>query len=102
MEETEKRPSDDWAELVRHHGDKVSISTQECVTWKLEHPNCFGCPSELGCAKTVKLMLAMMLPLVYEPKDFEDFQKVQQRVMELQEKILYAKDKEELDRVPTV
>ena len=88
--------------LVRASGDKVSIDTEECVLWKLEHSNCFGCSSELGCDKVVKLMLLMMLPMTYKPNSFEDFQKMQQRIDELHEQILHSQTKEELDKIPTI
>lgn len=93
--------SEGMAKLVRERGDKVSIHTEECVIWGLEHPNCVGCSSELGCGKVVKMLLVMMLPMIYESKNFEDFQKMQQRIEKLQEKILHARSIKELKGVPT-
>ena len=92
---------DSMQELVSARGDKVSIHTQECILWKLEHSNCFGCPSELGCGKVVHLMLLMMLPMMYKPSNFEDFQKMQQRITELQDRVLQAQTADELKEIPT-
>ena len=38
----------------------------------------------------------------YQPTSFEDHQKMHQRITELQEKILKAKTKEELEAIPDV
>jgi len=61
--------SDLIADLVRREGNEVLIQTQDCVTWGLTHPNCVGCKSELGCAKTTKIMILMALPNIYTPQE---------------------------------
>ena len=102
-QEEQKEPSvvDGWVDFVRLQGDKVSIHTEECVLWGLSHPNCFGCPSELGCGKALKLAMVSMLPMMYQPKSFEDFQRMETRIQELQERVTNCKTPEELKEVPS-
>ncbi len=91
--------SENIQKLVEQHGDRVAIDTKECVLWKMEHSDCVGCPSELGCSKTVKMMLTMMMPMMYEPKSFDDFERMHRRIAELNHRILNAKTREEVDAV---
>lgn len=46
-------------------------------------------------------MLVIMLPTIYEAKSFEDFSKMEQRINELEDRILHSQSKEELDDIPT-
>lgn len=96
----EKQPSELYQELVENNGDEVRIHTQECVLWKVEHENCFGCPYELGCGKTVRLMLAGMQPTIYQPTTYNDFAEMQNRIAKLQDKTLKAKSVGELRAIP--
>ena len=93
--------SEDIQKLVEQNGDKVGLDTQECVIWKLKHPNCFGCPSELGCGKVVHIMLLMMIPMTYKPNSFDDFSKMHQRISELQVQVLKTDNLETLKKIPT-
>lgn len=88
--------------MVRGIGDKVNMDTLECVQWRLKHPNCHGCLSELGCSKAARLAMVQALSLAYQPRSFEDFQKMYHRLFELQQKIIAAKTLEELEKVPEI
>jgi hypothetical protein len=101
LENPEQKTSD-LVGLVRKGGDKVSIHTEECVLWGLEHSNCEGCSSELGCAKVTRYMLVGMLPVIYQAKGFEEFLKMQEHISEVQEKILNAKTPEDLKKIPSM
>ena len=81
-------------------GDSVGMDEPVCVLWKADHKNCAGCPSELGCGKMVRLHQVLLIPMMYQPKDFADFQKMQTRIDELTDKILKAKSVEELEVIP--
>lgn len=87
-------------EKVRANGDEVAIHTEKCVLWGLEHPDCVGCSSILGCCKAVNLILRMMIPLMYQPKSFDDFVRMEKRIQELNDRILNAKTLDELKAVP--
>ncbi len=92
---------DRWVDIVKKQGDRYEMDTSTCVLWKMEHQNCFGCPSEIGCSKTVRLALVNSMPLVYTPSSFADFQSMHTRVQELTDKLLAAKSLDELKAVPT-
>jgi hypothetical protein len=87
-------------DLVTKNGDEVGIHSSYCVEWKLNHESCKGCKYQLGCGKAVHLMGVMLLPMMYEPKNFEDYSKMQNRIQELIEMTLNAKTVEELKGVP--
>ena len=91
----------DYVQMIEKLGDKVAIDTKDCILWGSEHPNCFGCPSELGCAKLVSIKLVAIMPLMYQPASFEDFQKMSHRIEELTQRILNAKTPKELKEIPT-
>lgn len=69
-------------ELLESHGYKIGNGSVDCTQWKLDHSNCVGCPYELGCSKQVRLMLLLLMPMAYEPKSFNDFLAMQQRITE--------------------
>lgn len=92
--------SKELEKLVRSGGDEVAIKEPPCVLWKAEHENCKGCQYELGCGKVVHLMLVSMIPMMYEPRDYEDFAKMENRVQELMDMTLKAKTPDELQAVP--
>ena len=50
----------DIQELVELQGDSVRNGKRECKDWHLTHKNCFGCPYELGCSKTVSIGLTIL------------------------------------------
>jgi len=94
-----------YFDLVRSHGDKADIYTAECEIWKLEHhnyPTCDGCPSQLGCTKAVQIALVDMIPLIYHPKDYDDFVKMRNRMDKLVYDILNAKTLEEVKTIPVI
>ena len=91
--------SEQFQELVRGHGDEVDIHTGVCVTWKLEHENCAGCPSQLGCAKAVAMLGVAMAPMMYEPKDYDDYEKMHQSIQEKLDRLLTAKSIQEVHAV---
>ena len=86
-------------EMVEQHGDSVASRTKVCVLWKMEHPNCFGCSSELGCCKVLKLVHVMTIYSMYEPKSFDDFEKMHQRITKLNKLILNTRTIEELNAI---
>jgi hypothetical protein len=92
---------DGYAELVRKD-HPVHMDTDFCKAWKAQHGNCFGCESEVGCAKAVAYMGIAMLPIIYTPKTFEDFQKVHRRIEELHDLIDEANTPDEVRAVPWV
>jgi len=94
--------SDDFEELVRSLGDEVWVHSARCQIWKANHQNCCGCPSELGCGKVARMALMTLHSICYKPSSFEDYQKMHQRIIELQDKILKAKTSEELRAIPDI
>ncbi len=93
--------SEEIQKLVESNGDKVGIHGADCVVWKLNHNNCFGCEYELGCGKLVHLMLVLMLPMVYKPNSYDDFVRMGTRIEELNKLTLDAKTVGELKAVPS-
>jgi len=96
MSETMER----FKSIVIDNGDEVAIKEPPCILWKADHKNCKGCQYELGCGKYVALLLVVMMPQVYTPTCFEDFQKMETRIEELQDRILKAKTPDELKTIP--
>lgn len=86
--------SEGYAGLVRTKGDDVLIHTAHCVEWKLTHDTCKGCKSELGCAKAVAMLGVSMTPLMYKPKDYSDFERMQVGIQGKLDSILKAKTPE--------
>ena len=100
-EETQESPlAQAYTRLVEQRGDKVLLYTKDCVLWGLTHPNCEGCPSELGCGKVVRLLLVSLTPLHYQPKDFEDFVRMRSHTERLQDEVLNCASVEALQEVP--
>jgi len=81
--------------------DEVALHTAECVTWTVEHGNCKGCRTQLGCSKVVHLMGIQMIPLTYHPKDYDDFARMNTRIQELITMCMEAKTPEEVKAIPT-
>jgi len=52
--------TDEIRELVERTGYTVRQGTPECKEWNSSHENCFGCPYEVGCAKTVCIWLTIL------------------------------------------
>ncbi len=100
MKDLGETMSEDMQKLVRANGDEVAINEPPCVLWKSDHDNCEGCQYELGCGKTVRMLLLMMMPMTYTPKNFADHQAMNNRIQELSDMILKAKTFEELLTVP--
>jgi len=90
---------EEFAELVRGNGDNVEINTSICVLHKAEHENCDGCASELGCAKYVSILGISMTPMLYQPKDFYDYQQMQESIQDKIDVILNAKTADEVKAV---
>ena len=91
--------SDLFQVMVREHGDQVLIHTKVCVEWKAEHENCKGCISELGCAKAVGMLGVSITPMMYTPKDYEDFERMQQSIQNKLDAMLASKTIEELHKI---
>lgn len=89
-------------EIVILNGDEIGMGEPPCVLWKADHDNCVGCPYELGCGKQVHLGLAMMSRLAHTPTSFDDFQKMENRIQELQDRVLKAKTLKELKAIPHI
>ncbi len=87
-------------EVIEKTGAIYAKDTPECIIFLNEHPNCLGCPTKLACDKLLRMMLVTMMPMMYTPKDFDDFQKVHNRVNELTNLILGAKTVDELENIP--
>ena len=83
--------SEGYEGLVRKGGDDVLIHTAACIEWKLTHESCQSCKSELGCAKTVAMLGVSITPMMYEPKDYSDFEKMQAGIQGKMDSILNAK-----------
>lgn len=49
-------------------GDEMKLGSPECVTFKNTHENCFGCPTEIRCARYITLQLVC---LCREDKQYE-------------------------------
>ena len=96
MESIGREISEGFEDLVRGSGDEVSIHTKVCVEWKLTHENCVDCQSELGCGKTVGMLLASMTPMMYTPTSYEDYEKMSNSIQDKIEKISKAKTVDEL------
>ena len=92
--------SEEMQKIVEINGDEVAIHSAHCITFKTEHKNCAGCQYELGCGKAVRLMGIMLIPQMYEPKDYADFAKMNDRIQELMDKTLKSKTVDELRAVP--
>jgi hypothetical protein len=87
---------------IEEQGFKCNKDTPECVIYLNEHPDthCEGCPTEMACRKYVRMELTMLLPMMYTPKDFNDFQVMNNRVVELLKMIMEAKTIDELMNIP--
>jgi len=92
--------SEEAQKLVELAGDPVGIDSGDCILWKVDHPNCAGCQYELGCGKVVRLMATMLIPMMYEPKGFDDFARMNSRVQELMDTVLKVESIEELHKLP--
>lgn len=90
---------DSFQDLVRNFGDRVDIHTHVCVEWKLNHETCEGCVSELGCAKAVAMFGVSLTPMMYEPKNYADFEAMHESVQLKLDKLLQAKTIEEIQTV---
>ena len=90
------KATDLYRELVEQLGDKVGFETPTCYLYKKEHDNCAGCECEVGCIKTVELMAVSLKASIYQPKDFDDFEKMEQSIHRKQKAIIDAKTIEEL------
>ncbi len=88
--------SNGFQDMIRGLGDRVDIHTQVCVEWYLNHTNCQGCSSGLGCAKTVAMLGISLIPTIYEPKDFADFEAMHDTIRTNLDKVLHAQTIEEV------
>ena len=93
---------DMYRELVVKNGNEVAMSEPPCVIWKADHPDCTGCPYELGCGKMLALGLVSMQSLFYKPNSYDDFQKMHHSIFKLQEMVLKAMTVAELRSIPIV
>ena len=84
--------------LVESGGDEVAIHEPPCITWKIDHENCHGCPYGLGCGKVVNIILLMVDP--YQPKDYDDYARKQERIQGLIDRVLKATTEDELKLIP--
>ena len=64
--------------------------------WKAGHETCEGCSSDLGCAKAVAMLGVSMTPMMYQPKDYDDYERMNQSVQGKLDKILNAKTTDEV------
>jgi hypothetical protein len=90
--------------LIKYHSDgkEILLGTKECSSWKENYPSCDGCSSHLVCDKFIKLKTIILAFRGYNPKSFEEFQKMTQRFGELLQKVLRAKTIEEVNAIPIV
>jgi len=89
----------EFRELIESNGDGVGLDSPVCVLWKSEHDNCKGCSAELGCAKATAMMGVSLTNLIYKPKDYEDFQRMNSDIHKRLSAILEAKSAEEVKAV---
>ena len=88
-----------FKELVVKNGDDVGMKEPVCVLWKSEHDNCFGCSSELGCSKMVAIMGVQMTPMMYQPKDYNDYETMQTSMRHKIQDIIEAKTPKEIKKI---
>ena len=91
--------NDDFKEIIEESGFEVGVNSDECVIYRTEHPNCFGCDYKIGCDKYVLIKLALLSSTLYTPKDYDDCLKMNSRIGENIKKILDAKTEEELKNI---
>ncbi len=99
---TGEKMSENVQDMVRSQGAEVAINEPPCVLWRANHENCDGCKYELGCGKTVHILLLMMTPMMYEPASFSDHQAMQNRIIELTDMTMEAKTVGDLKLVPHI
>ena len=90
---------DEIKKTVMAGGDEVAQGTTEYDIYRLDHSNCDGCKYNLGCAKTVRVALLILLPISYKPKDFNDFAVMMDKMTKLNRRVMEAKSMEELDTI---
>ena len=88
-----------FQELVEQQGDEVGLDSPTCVIWKADHDNCKGCPAELGCAKAVAMMGISLTPLMYTPKDYDDYNRMHRDIGDKLDRVLKAKTSEEIHSI---
>jgi hypothetical protein len=86
-------------ELIESHGSQLMIDTPECEQWVKTHQNCKGCPSEFGCLKFNMITRCLAIKDQYEPKSFQDFIQMEKWIRKKIDKILKAKDINELNKI---
>lgn len=91
--------SDGFQDLVRGGGDRVDIHTAVCVEWNLAHDNCRGCISELGCSKAVAMLGVSISPMMYEPKDYDDYERMHHSMQSKLDRLLNAKTTKEVQSI---
>jgi hypothetical protein len=96
---TEKLLLQKLAELIKSHGNQVLIDTPDCEHWRETHPNCKGCPSDLGCMKLNLIIRCLAIKGSYEPKSFKDFLAMEKWLQERINEILKANNISELKKI---
>ena len=99
MSETSESIMDGFKHLVIEHGDPVGIDTSICVDWKQTHSDCKGCSMSLGCSKFIALMGISMATIMYQPKSFDDFESMNEKIQAKLDLVLASKDVEEIQKV---
>jgi hypothetical protein len=88
--------SDDFQKMIEDTGYQVLINTAPCVEHKLAHQNCAGCISEVGCSKLASLMGIQLTPLMYQPKDYNDYEQMNQSIQRKIKAVMDAKTIQEI------
>ena len=91
---------DSIVQTVEENGDLVAMNSKDCVFWQLDHTNCAGCSSEIGCCKVNKLLSLYETLDRYRPRDFDDYVKMTNYADDKQAKILACKSVGEIEKMP--
>lgn len=90
------------ASLLAANDQQLMMEEPMCVLWRADHKDCIGCPSNLSCAKLIKLIGVLMAVSLYESKSFVDYQVQSKRMEELVKMCVDAKTFDELHKIPMI
>lgn len=91
--------SECFRSLVMDLGEPVLIRTPTCNQWLAEHENCKDCTSELGCCKSVSLLLVSMTPMMCAHISDAHYETEQASIQDKMDKILAAKTVDEVQAI---
>ena len=71
MSEGMDKVFDGYKDILEKKGFRVAINTEFCKIYKTTHENCFGCESEDGCHRYVKIIGIQAESLMYKPNSYD-------------------------------